>query len=86
MMDFLCNTAIFAIIIGAIIFIEYGKINFPVLVDIIILFLSLTAISHLNGRIEILMIYFLAFLFVGIIALIAWKIMHKKNDKNKNLT
>ena len=85
-MVFLYSTAIFAIIAGSIIFTEYGKINLPVLSMIIILFLSLTAISYLNGRIKILMIYFSAFLFIGIIALITWKIMHKKNDKNKNLT
>ena len=85
-MVFLYSTAIFAIIAGSIIFTEYGKINLPVLSMIIILILSLILVSYLNNRIEILMIYFLAFLFVGIIALTAWKIMHKKNDKNKNLT
>ena len=86
MMVLLCSIAIFAIIAGSIIFTEYGEINLPVLGNIIFLILSLVLISYLNGRIEILVIYFSSFLFIGMIALITWKIMHKRNGKNKNLT
>ena len=80
MITFLCSIAIFAIIAGSIIFTEYGKINLPVLINVIILILSLILISYLNGRI-VLMIHFSSFLFVGIIPLIIWKIAHKNSNK-----